>query len=140
MRENSKILEVCIASVQDAREAVALRMGRSRGCDYRVAAHTAEARMMHVTAEHTIVFGKGKADDPRLNAPLDLAATVVAKRGSVSASELQVARVAGLFDAEILDTLAVVVLTGSRITSMLPCRQRSVVRPRRRSSGLRRRR
>ena len=91
-------------------EAIALRVGEIHGCNYCVAAHTAKARMMGVTAEDTMTFREGQADDPKLKALLGLVTIVVEKRGHVSDSELQAARDAGLSDAEALEALAIVVV------------------------------
>lgn len=92
-----------------AHEAIALRVGEIHGSSHCVAAHTAKARMMGVTTEQTVAFRRGEADDPTLKALLDLATSIVEKRGQASDSELQAARDAGLSNAEILEALAIVV-------------------------------
>jgi uncharacterized peroxidase-related enzyme len=93
-----------------AHEAVALRVGELHGCKYCTAAHTAKAKMMKATVDETIGFRKGEAEDPNLKAILSFATALVEKRGQVSDGEVQTARAAGLSDAEMLETLAIVVL------------------------------
>ncbi len=91
-------------------EAIALRVGQMNGCHYCSAAHTAKARMAGASVEQTLDFRRGKADDARLQALLDLAARLNEKRGALADDELQAARDAGLNDEEIMEALAIVVL------------------------------
>ena len=91
-------------------EAIALRIGELNGCDYCRAAHTVKAKMAGASADETLAFRRGNADDAKLEAILSLATALVEKRGQVTDAELQAARGAGLSDGEILETLAIVVL------------------------------
>ena len=93
-----------------AHEAIALRVGEIHGCAYCTAAHTAKAKMVGLTADEAVALRKGESADPKLKATLSLATTVVEKRGHVSDAELEAARGSGLSDAEMLETLAIVVL------------------------------
>lgn len=91
-------------------EAIALRVGEIHGCAYCRAAHTAKAMMIGMTTDETVAFRKGESDDTKLKAILNLSTALVEKRGQVSDAEVQAGRDAGLSDAEMLETLAVVVL------------------------------
>lgn len=89
-------------------EAIALRIGQVHGCKYCTAAHSAAARMAGATAEQAIDFRKGRSDDPKIQALLNLADTIVDNRGQVSDQDVQAARDAGVSDAELLETVAIV--------------------------------
>jgi len=91
-------------------EAIALCVARIHGCEYCTAAHTAIAQMAGATPDETIAFRKGTSDDPKVQALLNLATAMVEKRGHVSDADVQAARDAGLSDAELLETVAAVVL------------------------------
>jgi uncharacterized peroxidase-related enzyme len=91
-----------------AHEAIALRVGELHGCDYCRAAHTAKANMLGVSAKDTISFRQGEANDPKVRALLSLATNIIEKRGQVSDGDVRSARDAGISDAELLETLTVV--------------------------------
>lgn len=90
-------------------EAIALRIAELNGCKYCTAAHTGKAKMAGATEAETIAFRKGEADDPKIQALLDLAGLFNEKRGAISDQELAAARAAGLSDADILEALAIVI-------------------------------
>ncbi|UCE61278.1 MAG: carboxymuconolactone decarboxylase family protein [Phycisphaerales bacterium] len=92
-----------------AQQAISLRVGQIHGCAYCTAAHTAKAKMTGMTTDETIALRKGESDDPKLKAILNLTAALVEKRGQVSDGEVEAARDAGLSNAEMLETLAIVV-------------------------------
>ena len=89
-------------------EAIALRVSEINGCKYCTAAHTGKAKMAGASEADTIGFRKGEADDPKIQALLDLAVLFNEKRGAISDQELAAARAAGLSDAEMLEALAIV--------------------------------
>ncbi len=89
-------------------EAIALYIGQQNGCKYCTAAHTAKAKMAGASAEDAIGFRKGKATDPKIQTLLDFAGLMVAKHG-ISDDELKKFRDAGLSDAEMLETIAIIV-------------------------------
>ena len=91
-----------------AHEAIALRMGQIHGCKYCTAAHSAKAKMAGATPQEAIGFRKGQSDDPRIQALLTLAETMVDSRGRLDDPEVQAARDAGLTDADLLETVAIV--------------------------------
>jgi uncharacterized peroxidase-related enzyme len=91
-------------------EALALRVGEMHGCRYCTAAHTAKAKMAGATEAETIAFRKGQAQDPKLQALLDLVTAMVEKRGQVGDALVAAARKAGATDAELLEAVAIVSL------------------------------
>lgn len=91
-----------------AHEAIALRLGEFHGCNYCTAAHSVKAKMAGATVEETIAFRKGQSDDPKIQALLTLAATMANNRGKLDDADVQAARDAGLSDAELLETVAIV--------------------------------
>lgn len=91
-----------------AHEAIALRIGEFHGCKYCTAAHSVKAKMAGATAEETIAFRKGQSDDPKIQALLTLAGAMADNRGRLDDADVQAARDAGLSDAELLETVAIV--------------------------------
>ncbi len=91
-----------------AHEAIALLIGQFHGCKYCTAAHSALAKMAGATPEDAIGFRKGQSDDPKIQALLTLAEAMVKNRGKLDDAEVQAARDAGLSDAEMLETVAIV--------------------------------
>ena len=91
-----------------AQEAIALRVGQKHGCKYCTAAHTAKAMFVGADAEEAIGFRTGQSKDPKTQALLTLAEKMVDNRGQLSDADIQAAKDAGLSDAELLDTVAIV--------------------------------
>ena len=91
-----------------AHEAIALLVGQSHGCKYCTAAHGAKAKMAGATPQEIIGFRKGRSPDPKIQALLTLADTMVKNRGRLDDADVQAARDAGLTDAEMLETVAIV--------------------------------
>ncbi len=90
-----------------SREALALRIGQSHGCQYCTAAHTAMAQMAGASMEETIDFRQGKSDDAKTQALLMLTDAILESRGAISDEQLKAARDAGLSDGEIVETVAI---------------------------------
>ena len=91
-----------------AHEAIALRVGQKHGCKYCTAAHTAKAISVGADAEEAIGFRTGRSDEPKIQALLTLAETMVDNRGQLSDADIQAAKDAGVSDAELLETVAIV--------------------------------
>lgn len=91
-----------------AHEAIALLIGQYHGCEYCTAAHTAKAKMAGATPEEAIGFRKGRSDDARIQALLAFAGKMLDNRGRLDEADVQAARDAGLTDAELLETVAIV--------------------------------
>jgi len=91
------------------REQVAIAVAEVNGCDYCLSAHTYLGANLAGLSEADIALNrKGTAADPKAAAIVRLARLVAEKRGRVGNEELVVARNAGLRDAEIVETVALV--------------------------------
>ena len=98
------------ALARKVHEAIALRACESQGCRDGTAYHIAIADAEGATVEEIVAFRKGEVSDSKLKALLNLAAAIVEEHGRVTDRDVQAAKNAGLCDAEIMETLAVVVL------------------------------
>ena len=93
------------------REAIALAVSESSGCDYCLSAHSALGKRAGMTDEAMESARHARADDPRLGALLALARTIVERRGRVGDQAVLEARRGGLSDADIVETVVNVALT-----------------------------
>lgn len=91
------------------REAIALTVAGANACDYCASAHSAISAGLKVAPEAIDAHLVGRSDDPRIGAILRLATAVVSSKGMVSDADLDVARTAGLSEADIVETVANVV-------------------------------
>ena len=91
-----------------AHEAIALRVGQKHGCKYCTSAHTAKAMSVGAEAKEAIGFRTGLSDDPKIQAVLTLAEAMVDNRGKLSDADVQAAKDAGVSEAELLETVAIV--------------------------------
>jgi uncharacterized peroxidase-related enzyme len=94
---------------QALREKVALLVSEANDCDYCRAAHTAIAKMAGVDADAAAAARVGQAADEREQAVLDFSRRILEKKGWVGEEAVNLAREAGLSDAEIVETLAATV-------------------------------
>jgi len=93
-----------------AREQIALAVAQANGCDYCLAAHSAVARMVGLTAEQIQDSRRGTAVDPKADALIRFALKVVDARGLVRGGDLDEVRDAGFDDAAIAEVVANVAL------------------------------
>lgn len=91
------------------REAIALAVAGANACDYCASAHAAISAGLKVSPSTVDAHLAGQSDDPRTAAILRLATAIVATRGMLEDAELASARVAGLSEADIVETVAQVV-------------------------------
>jgi len=91
------------------REAIALAVAGANGCDYCASAHAAISAGLKVAPATIDGHLAGRSDDPRTAAILKLAVAIVAAKGMVADGDLDVARGAGLTEADIVETVANVV-------------------------------
>jgi len=91
-----------------AHEAIALRVGQKHGCKYCIAVHTAKAISVGADAEEAIGFRTGRSNEPKIQAVITLAETMVDNRGQLSDEDIQAAKDAGISNAELLETVAIV--------------------------------
>jgi uncharacterized peroxidase-related enzyme len=92
------------------REQLALDVGEENHCDYCVSAHSVIGKGAGLTDQDVLDSRRGTSADPKTDALLRFARTVVAKRGVVEDADLAAARDAGYGDAEIAEVVAHVAL------------------------------
>ena len=92
------------------REQIALAVAEINQCGYCLSAHTFIGSKLGLTEQDILAARSAQATDPRTNAILELARNIVVQRGEIGVDGLERARVAGLTDAEIVETIANVAL------------------------------
>ncbi len=92
------------------REQLALDVGEENHCDYCVSAHSAIGKAVGLTDQDVLDSRRGTSADPKTDALLRFARTVVAKRGVVDDADIAPVRGAGYGDAEIAEVVAHVAL------------------------------
>jgi uncharacterized peroxidase-related enzyme len=92
------------------REQIALAVSQANGCDYCLAAHSAIARTVGLTAEQIRDSRLGNAVEPKADALIRFARKVVDGRGRVSGNDLDDVRKAGFDDGAIAEVVANVAL------------------------------
>ena len=92
------------------REQIALAVAETNACDYCLAAHSLIGKGAGLTPEAILAARRVTATDPKTDALLKFATTVVETRGLVSDDALTAVRKAGASEAEIIETVAQVAL------------------------------
>ena len=92
------------------RELIALAVADANACGYCLAAHTALGGLVGLKPEEMEAARDGRAANARDAAIVTLARRIVATRGNLEATDRAAARGAGLGDADILETIAVVAI------------------------------
>jgi AhpD family alkylhydroperoxidase len=92
------------------REQLALAIGQANECDYCLSAHTVLGKMAGLTPDQVRDSRHGTASDPKTDALLKFARTIVEKRGLVSDDDLRQVREAGYTDGAIAEVVAHVAL------------------------------
>jgi uncharacterized peroxidase-related enzyme len=92
------------------REQLALDIGEANHCDYCVSAHSAIGKHAGLSDQDILDSRRGTSDDPKTDALLRFARTVVAKQGVVDDADVEAVRAAGYGDAEIAEVVAHVAL------------------------------
>lgn len=88
-------------------ELIALAVSESNSCDYCLAAHTFIGEKL-VKADPAVLHAArtGNSADPKTEAILQLAKTLISKNGLVNDEDVNKAKNAGISDAEIAETVA----------------------------------
>ena len=89
-----------------AREAIALTVAEANGCDYCLSAHAALGNGAGLSETDIEDARRGRATDPKLNAMLAFARTLVRNRGDVANSDVEQLRSVGVTDGEIVEIAA----------------------------------
>ena len=95
---------------EKTREQLALAIAESNLCAYCLSGHTAMAAKIGLSRVEIDDAIRASAADARTDAILKLARSIVVQRGELSDADLGRARVAGLSDGEIVETVANVAL------------------------------
>lgn len=85
------------------REQLALGVGQANGCDY---CHSALGRRAGLTEQAVLDSRRGRSADPKTDALLRFARTLVEERGRVTDADVAAVREAGGGDAEIAEVVA----------------------------------
>jgi AhpD family alkylhydroperoxidase len=88
-------------------ESIAIAMASFSGCGYCASAHNAIGKMVGLSDEERELNRKGVASDPKVQAGIDMAKSIVETRGWSNDQAFAAAKAAGLGDAEILEILAI---------------------------------
>ena len=91
-------------------ERIALAIAESNACQYCVSAHTAIGRRSGLSNEEMLLNRRGSSGDTKAAAAVALARALNDNLGDITAAEFDAARAGGLPVAEIVETIAVVVL------------------------------
>ncbi|WP_353204991.1 carboxymuconolactone decarboxylase family protein [Sphingomonas sp.] len=93
------------------RERIALAVAEVNGCDYCLSAHTYLGRNLAKLDDAEMTANRsGASNDPKADAAVRFAATLVRERGQVSDVDLSGVKLAGYSDAQILEILLHVAL------------------------------
>ncbi|MEO8530895.1 MAG: carboxymuconolactone decarboxylase family protein [Deltaproteobacteria bacterium] len=90
-------------------EAIALTAAGANDCDYCASAHTMVSQMQKRDSAEIAANVKGQSSNARTAAILKLARAILDTKGRVSDATLSEARLAGLSDADLVETIAQVV-------------------------------
>ena len=90
------------------RVGIGLRVSKINGCDYCLAAHTAQGKLAGVDAEAALDFRRGRSDDPKEQSLLALTTKIVKGRGQHARFVVEAARRLGISDAEIIEVIALI--------------------------------
>ncbi len=88
------------------REQIALTVGTANACEYCVSAHTALGKGAGVSSSDLAAARNATASDPKADAALKFARTVVVTKGGVTDGDLQNLKTAGYAEGEIAEIVA----------------------------------
>jgi len=88
------------------REQISLAVAQANSCEYCLSAHATIGKMVGLTAEEIAASRESHSTDPKRDAGLRFAQTVVVQRGEVSDAALASVRAAGYTDGEITEIVA----------------------------------
>ncbi len=92
------------------REQIALTVGEANACDYCLAAHSTIGGLVGLKPEQIAAAREAHAENPRDDAVLKLARSIIDNRGHVPTAELDAFKAAGFSDSDVLEVLVSVVL------------------------------
>ncbi|WP_300303960.1 carboxymuconolactone decarboxylase family protein [Ferrovibrio sp.] len=87
------------------RERIALAIAEQNACQYCVSAHTAIGRKVGLDNHEMLANRMGRSSDPKAEAALAFARSLIEHTGQVNAAEFDAVRRAGHSDAEIIEII-----------------------------------
>lgn len=91
-------------------ESLALAIANFSGCGYCVSAHNAIGKMAGLSDDERELNRKGQSSDPKTQAAIDLARSIIETRGWSNDESFDAATSAGLNESEILEVLSITML------------------------------
>jgi len=92
------------------REQIALAVAEANGCRYCLAAHSAVGRSLGLSKDEMMHNRRAQSTDPSVGAALTFVKTLVAKRGKVSAADVDQLCDAGFDEGQVAEIVATVTL------------------------------
>ncbi len=92
------------------REQIALIVGQTNHCQYCLSAHTAIAKGLGMNEQEILKARHGESQDPKSQAILKFAKTVVENRAHISNQEVASLKAAGVSDTEIVDLILLIIV------------------------------
>jgi uncharacterized peroxidase-related enzyme len=92
------------------RERIAIGTAESNGCGYCLAAHNLSGKLAGLDEEERRANRRGHSHDPKADAAVKFARTLLERRGRVTEEAVQEVRAAGFDDAEVAEIIAHVAL------------------------------
>lgn len=90
------------------REEIALIVGQTNKCNYCLSAHSTIGKSLGLSDTDVINARKGHGKNPKEEAILQFAKTVVEKRGLLTSSEVDALKKAGVSDKELVEVIFIV--------------------------------
>ncbi len=88
------------------RERIAIAIAEANGCDYCLAAHNLLGKLAGLDDDERLANRKGHSHDPKADAALAFARTLLERKGKVSAADVQAIRSAGFDDGQVAEIIA----------------------------------
>ncbi len=88
-------------------ESIAIAMASFTKCGYCASAHNAIGKMVGLSDEERELNRKGESSDPKTQAAINLARSIVETRGYANDEAFEAAKSAGLSESDILEVLAI---------------------------------
>jgi len=92
------------------REEIALIVGQTNLCNYCLSAHSTIAKGIGLSDQEIIQIRKAVAQDPKTQAILTFAKTVVEKKGNVTEQDISNLKAKGVTDTELVEIIMVIAL------------------------------
>lgn len=93
------------------REEISLIVSQSNQCNYCLSAHSAIAKMTGLSEKEILDARKGTSQDPKTQAILSFAKTVVEKKGAVSDQDVAALKAKGVTDTELTEIILTITLS-----------------------------